>query len=151
LNGAGNHLVPWEFMFLLGLATQLMKLLLYGIANRRLNLRVLVTTNAFPSLHAVVLSCLSIVTGLDHGFRSPFFVATFIFTGVVLHDLIKVQGSVQKGQATGLFLARAIDSEEPGSWSERWVPLLSDRGHRPMHVGIGMLLGILIAIAWGAP
>ena len=78
MNGGGNHLAPWQFMFLLGIATQVLKLLLYGIANRRLNLRVLVTTNGFPSLHAVVLSCLSIVTGLDHGFRDPFFIATFI-------------------------------------------------------------------------
>lgn len=151
MNGEGNHLAPWQFMLLLGIATQLLKLVLYGIANRRINLRVLVITNGFPSLHAVVMSCLSIATGLDHGFRSPFFVATFIFTGVILHDLIKVQGSVQRGQATGLFLARAIDGEEPSSWSERWADLLSDRGHRPLHVGVGMLLGILIAIAWGAP
>ena len=56
LNGDGNHMAPWQFMFLLGIATQVLKLLLYGIANRQLNLRVLVTTNGFPSLHAVVLS-----------------------------------------------------------------------------------------------
>ena len=134
-----------------------LKLGLYGVAHRRLNLRVLVTTNGLPSLHAVVFSALAIVVGLEHGFQSPLFVASFIFAGIVLHDLIKVQGSVGRGRATGRFLARAIDDAratddptEDGTWAERWAGLLSDRGHRPLHVVAGMLLGILTALAWGA-
>lgn len=138
-------------MLLLGTATQLLKLVLYGVAHRRLNLRILVTTNGLPSLHAVVFSSLAIVVGLEHGFRSPLFVATWIFGGIVLHDLIKVQGSVGLGRATGRALARAIDDDtDEEIWSERWTGLLSDRGHRPLHVGVGMLLGFLTAFAWGA-
>jgi acid phosphatase family membrane protein YuiD len=144
-------LSAWELLFVLGIATQLLKLLIYGLANRRLNLRVLVTTNGLPSLHAVVLSCLSVIVGLDHGFRSPLFVATFLFAGVILHDLIRVQGSVQRGQATGLFLAQAIEGAEPSTWAERWAALLTDRGHRPLHIAAGMVLGLLAALAWGAP
>jgi acid phosphatase family membrane protein YuiD len=139
-------------MLLLGTLTQLLKLVLYGAVNRSLNLRVLVTTNGLPSLHAVMFSALAVLVGLDQGFGSPLFVATLVLAGIVLHDLIKVQGSVGRGRATGRFLARAIDDgAESGAWADRWAELLSDRGHRPLHVGVGMLLGALTALAWGAP
>lgn len=147
----GNPLAPWQLMLLLGAGTQLLKLALYAAVHRRLNLRVLVMTNGLPSLHAVVFMALAIVVGLDHGFGSPLFTVAWIFGGIVLHDLIKVQGSVGKGQAKGLELAQAIDESAPGGWSPRWSDLLSDRGHRPLHVGAGMLLGVLAALAWGAP
>ena len=49
-----RSLDPWQMLVLLGLAIQLLKLVLYGVANRRLNLRMLVTTNGLPSLHGVV-------------------------------------------------------------------------------------------------
>ena len=144
-----RNLAPWEMLILLGVATQVLKLVLYGIANRRLNLRVLVTTNGLPSLHGVVFMAAAISTGLDHGFGSPLFLVSWVFGGIVLHDLIKVQGSVGRGQARGLFLAQALEEEEePGPWSTRWADLLSDRGHRPLHVAAGMLLGALTALAW---
>ena len=143
-----RNLAPWQMLILLGVATQLLKLAVYGVANRRLNLRVLVTTNGLPSLHGVVFMAAAITVGLEDGFGSPLFVVAWIFGGIVLHDLIKIQGSVGRGQATGLFLARAIEVAEPGSWSARWGALLSDRGHRPLHVAAGMVLGALTAIAW---
>ena len=46
--------------------------------------------------------------------------------------------------------AKALEEAEPGSWSARWTELLSDRGHRPLHVGAGMIIGALSALAWGA-
>jgi acid phosphatase family membrane protein YuiD len=138
-------------LILLGIATQLLKLGLYGVANRRLNLRVLVTTNGLPSLHAVVFTAGAVMVGLADGFGTPLFVVAWIFGGIVLHDLIKVQGSVGRGQATGLFLARSLDVEsDPAPWTARWAALLSDRGHRPLHVAAGMLLGTLTALAWVA-
>ena len=152
LNGGDHILDPWALVLLLGTATQLLKLVLYGLARRRLNLRVLVTTNGLPSLHAVVFSALAVIVGLERGFGSPLFAATLIFGGIVLHDLIKVQGSVGRGRATGRALAQAIDDgTEETTWAQRWGGLLSDRGHRPLHVIAGMLLGALTALAWGAP
>lgn len=145
-----RNLSPWQLLILLGVATQVLKLVLYGIAHRRLNLRVLVMTNGLPSLHGVVFMAAAITTGLDHGFGSPLFIIAWVFGGIVLHDLIKVQGSVGRGQVTGLALAQAIEEEEPGSWSARWADLLSDRGHRPLHVAAGMILGALTAFAWAA-
>lgn len=145
-----KSLAPWQLLVLLGIGTQLLKLALYGAANRRLNLRILVTTNGLPSLHGVVFMALAVTVGLEHGFSSPIFTATWIFGGIVLHDLVKVQGSVGRGQATGLYLAQSIEEDEMGNWSARWADLLSDRGHRPLHVAAGMILGALTALAWGA-
>ncbi|RKZ16878.1 hypothetical protein DRQ53_05195 [bacterium] len=150
MNGPATSIAAWQVMILMGIATQLLKFLLYGVVNRKINLRLLVTAHGFPSLHAVVLSCLSILAGLEYGFHSALFVVPFVFTGIILHDMMKVHGSVHSGQVTGLFLARAFDDGEPGSWSERWASLLLDRGHRPLHVGASMTIGILSALAWGA-
>jgi acid phosphatase family membrane protein YuiD len=135
-------------LILLGVSTQLLKLALYGIAHRRVNLRILVTTNGLPSLHGVVFMAAAITAGLDQGFGSPLFIIAWVFGGIVLHDLIKVQGSVGRGQETGLYLAQALDDEEQGPWLARWTELLSDRGHRPLHVAAGMLVGALTALAW---
>jgi acid phosphatase family membrane protein YuiD len=139
---------PWQIVLLAGVGGQLLKLLLYGIASRRFSLRVLVATNGLPSLYATSFAALTTVVGRVRGAGSSEFVATAIFTGIVLHDLIRVQGTVHAGGRTALLLADSLAGAAESPFAERLRELLGDRRHRPLHIGIGLVLGTLAGLLW---
>lgn len=141
-------LAPWELVILSGVFAQALKFVLYGVANRRPSLRVLVTTNGLPSLYAVTLSCLCTVVALDQGPGSPLFAGAMVFSGVVLHDVVRVQQSVDRGWRSTAWVARSVENERSAEWLDGRLSLLRDRGHRPLHVGLGMVLGLLVGLTW---
>ena len=144
----GFDVAPYQIVILSAVFTQILKFVLYGVANRRPSLRVLVTTNGLPSLYAVTLSCLCTVVGLDQGTGSPLFAGAMVFSGVVLHDVVRVQTSVDQGWRSTAWVARSVENERGAEWLDGRLALLRDRGHRPLHVGLGMLLGLLIGLTW---
>ena len=139
---------PYELVLYCAAAAQLLKFVLYGAVNRRPSLRALVTTNGLPSLYAVVMSCLCTVVALDRGMGSPLFAGVFVFSGIVLHDIVRVQGSVNRGQLAALLLANSVVGASGPLWVERTMLLLSDRGHRPLHVMLGVGMGVMAGLAW---
>ncbi len=142
-------LPPWAMVLMTGALSQVLKFLLYGVANRELSLRVLVTTNGLPSLYAVTFGCLTTLVLLDQGYKSPMFVASFIFSGIILHDSVRLQGSMDRGGRAALLVAETM---APAPTRTRWLdllrPLLGDRRHRPLHIAVGLVLGALAAFAW---
>ena len=147
----GLQLAPYELVIVSGVLTQLVKFVLYGVANRRPSLRILVTTSGLPSFYAVTLSCLCTVVGLDVGPDSPVFAGAMVFSGVVLHDVIRVQQSVDRGWRSTALVARSYSTDRSSEWVETMAGLLRDRGHRPLHVGIGVLMGLLMGLTWSPP
>ena len=140
---------PWLVVILAGILCQLMKFLLYSLANRSLSLRILVTTNGLPSLYAVTFGCLTTMTGMDRGFFSPLFSMTIILSGIILHDAIRLQGSVDRGGRTALLVAQRFEEGDGRyRWIQQLMPLLGDRRHRPLHILIGLALGVLIGLCW---
>lgn len=137
---------PWMTVLLGALSAQLLKFFLYGVANRRLSLRILVTTNGLPSLYAVAFGCLATLIGLEHGFKSSLFTATFIFSGMVLHDSMRLRGSVDRGGRASLLVAQSVDPDVGQLWLGQLRPLLADRRHRPLHIAIGLLMGALLGL-----
>lgn len=142
------NMYPYEIVLYSTMAAQFLKFFLYGAVNRRPSLRVLVTTNGLPSLYAVMMSSLCTVVALDRGVDSPIFAGAFVFAGIVLHDIVRVQGSVDKGQRAALVLANSVGAGSGPAWAARLMPLLGDRGHRPLHVFLGVVLGLLAGLAW---
>lgn len=139
---------PYEIVLSTAVAAQVLKFVLYGAVNRRPSLRVLVTTNGLPSLYAVMMSSLCTVVAIDRGASSPIFAGAFVFSGIVLHDIVRVQGSVDKGQRAALVLANRVGNGGGPAWVARITPLLGDRAHRPLHVILGVVFGILAGMAW---
>lgn len=138
---------PWVLALIAGTLAQLLKLLLYSVANRRLALRVLGATNGLPSFYSVGLGTLVTIVAQQMGPRSPEFATCMVFGGVILHDLIRVQGSVDKGGRMALLLAESMRPGEGNLWTEQLRPLLGDRGHRPLHVLVGLGLGVVFGLA----
>jgi acid phosphatase family membrane protein YuiD len=140
---------PWLVLLLGAFATQILKFCLYGIANRRLSLRILVTTSGLPSLYAVAFGCLTTLVGLELGFKSSLFTATFIFSGMVLHDSIRLRGSIDRGGRASLLVAQSVDPDVGNQWLGQMRPFLGDRRHRPLHIVVGLVFGILLGVASG--
>jgi len=141
-------IAPWALAMFVGIFGQLLKFLLYGVANRRFSLRVLVATNGMPSLYALVFGCLSTMVLLEHGLRSPIYVACFVLSGMILHDSIRLRGSMDRGSEATHLLLRSMATEGGHGWLDQVRPFLGDRRHRPLHVFVGLVLGSLCGLLW---
>jgi acid phosphatase family membrane protein YuiD len=141
----------WLLVMAVGAVCQLVKLLLYGLAQRRLQLRALVTANGLPSLYGAAFGCLTTLVALSHGVASPAFTLVALFSGIVLHDAMRVQLTAGAGGRRARDLAGSFEEmggHEAG-WLERLRPSLAERGHRPAHVAVGAMLGLLAALGFG--
>jgi len=142
------NLSPWLAIILTGAIAQFAKFVLYGLANRSFSLRMLVTANGLPSLYGMTFGCLMTLVLLEQGLRSPMFVSTFIFSGIVLHDSIRLRGSVDRGGQASLLVAKGLEDVRAEMWLSRLRPLLGDRRHRPLHVIAGITWGGLLGLLW---
>jgi len=117
--------------------------LLYGVANRRLSLRALVATSGLPSTYAVTFSTLTTIVAMEQGLWSPVFVVTLVFSGIVLHDVIRVRGSVDRGGQTALLVAEHLDND--GLIAEQYRGIRPAPGYPacPEHTEKGLLWDLL--------
>jgi hypothetical protein len=62
----------------------------------------------------------------------------------VLHDAVRVKGSMDRGGRAALLVAQSVNE---GRGNSRWLaqlrPWLGDRQHRPLHIVVGLALGVL--------
>ena len=122
---------------------QLLKLIIEVIRNRKLDLRVLVTTGGMPSSHSALVTALATGVGQTIGWSSSEFALATVFAIIVMYDAAGVRQAAGK-QAR--ILNQMIDElfyEHPEFNQDRLKELL---GHTPFQVIAGSALGI--AIAW---
>ena len=76
------------------LASQLFKVVFYSLKERRLRLDYFISTGGMPSAHTAFVSALTVSLGLYHGFASEFFTVAFVFSVIIVYDLVRVRGAV---------------------------------------------------------
>jgi acid phosphatase family membrane protein YuiD len=76
------------------LASQLFKVVFYSLRERRLRLDYFISTGGMPSAHTAFVSALTVSLGLYHGFASEFFAVAFVFSVIIVYDLVRVRGAV---------------------------------------------------------
>jgi acid phosphatase family membrane protein YuiD len=76
------------------LASQLFKVVFYSLRERRLRLDYFISTGGMPSAHTAFVSALTVSLGLHHGFASEFFAVAFVFSVIIVYDLVRVRGAV---------------------------------------------------------
>jgi geranylgeranyl diphosphate synthase type II len=148
---AGAHwtqLPIWTLTLLCGVLTQVIKLVIYSLARRRFDLRMLVTSAGLPSLHGSVFTCLTALLALRLGWSAGETAAGLVFSVIILHDAIRIKGASQEQRAA---LGELIAARPPGDQEAGLTFLLEEPAHRPFHVAMGMLLGLLFALACGTP
>ena len=135
-----HYLLP---AFLAWAIAQVTKVIIYSIAQRRLNLRVLAETGGMPSSHSAVVVALATRVGIDTGLSSvPFALAT-VFAAVVMYDAAGVRRAVSlQARVLNRMLTEMIEAQHVNE--SRLRELI---GHTPFEVFVGALLGALSAIS----
>jgi acid phosphatase family membrane protein YuiD len=139
-----GRLPIWVLVVLCGAAAQLLKFLLYTARERRPALHVLGESIGLPSLHAAVLTCLTVLLGARLGWSATVTAVSLVFSVLVVHDTIRLKGASQKQRVV---LRRLVAATAPeGRFQAQLADLLHDRWHRPLHVAIGVLFGLSFAL-----
>jgi acid phosphatase family membrane protein YuiD len=137
----------WVLVLLCGAATQVTKLVLYSVVERRLALHVLGESVGLPSLHASVLTCLTTLLTLQYGWQATMTGLSLVLTVIVLHDVMRVKGASQAQNAVLAQLVAYIP--QAGSLQRGVTSLLTSFAHQPFHVAMGALYGLIFALATG--
>lgn len=125
------------------LSTQVFKLILNTMREKRFDFRWLVGTGGMPSAHTAGAMALCTATGLKLGFNSDLFAITAIFAVITMFD---AQGMRRSIGHQAIVLNKIIDDIH---WQgkireERLKELI---GHTPIEVFVGAIIGILIAVS----
>ncbi|MBD2209910.1 divergent PAP2 family protein [Calothrix sp. FACHB-156] len=124
------------------LIAQSMKLVIELVKNRKLNVRVLVTTGGMPSAHSALVTSLATGVGQTLGWASPDFALATIFAIIVMYDAAGVrQAAGKQARILNQMIDELFDEKHDFS-QDRLKELL---GHTPVQVIAGSALGITIS------
>jgi acid phosphatase family membrane protein YuiD len=76
------------------LVSQLFKVVFYSLKERRFRPDYFISTGGMPSAHTAFVTALTVSLGLYHGFASEFFAVAFVFSAIIIYDLVRVRGAV---------------------------------------------------------
>lgn len=125
------------------LIAQSMKLVIELVKNRKLNVRVLVTTGGMPSAHSALVTSLATGVGQTLGWASPDFALATIFAIIVMYDAAGVrQAAGKQARILNQMIDELFDEKHDFS-QDRLKELL---GHTPVQVIAGSALGITISL-----
>lgn len=140
-------LIEWNPPLVLALlavvTVQLFKFTFTWVAKRRIDFRRLTGTGGMPSTHSASVAALTTSIGIATDWRSPLFSVTVFFSIIVLYDAAGVrreagrQARVLNGIIDDLKAHHHVEGE-------RLRELL---GHTGLEVFIGVVYGVLLAVA----
>ena len=123
------------------LIAQSLKLVIELVKNRKLNVRVLVTTGGMPSAHSALVTSLATGVGQTLGWASPDFALATVFAIIVMYDAAGVrQAAGKQARILNQMIDELFDEKHDFS-QDRLKELL---GHTPVQVIAGSALGITI-------
>lgn len=122
-------------------AAQVVKTILYFMANRKLSLERLVGSGGMPSAHSAAISAFTAAAWLTYGAGSFEFAVSFIFAIIVMYDACSVRRAVGE-HARLLNECRCILTEECVAEEKQQVLI----GHTPFQVIVGSLVGVVSAV-----
>ncbi|BAY99475.1 hypothetical protein NIES37_34580 [Tolypothrix tenuis PCC 7101] len=124
------------------LIAQSMKLVIEIVKNRKLNVRVLVTTGGMPSAHSALVTSLATGVGQTLGWSSPDFALATVFAIIVMYDAAGVrQAAGKQARILNQMIDELFDDKHDFT-QDRLKELL---GHTPVQVIAGSALGITIS------
>jgi len=121
---------------------QVIKILLELIRNKRLNLRLLMSSGGMPSSHSSFVTAVTTVIGLTEGFDSPIFALGAIVSLIVMYDASGVRRAA--GNQAKVINDLIASIENPNIKLDK--KLKEMLGHTPVQVAAGAVLGITIAL-----
>ena len=144
LDVLGIFSTPWFWSAFTGWTlSQSAKMLAGFIQTRRLDVRYLVSTGGMPSAHSAMTCGLAASIGLTEGFGSVAAILAFSFAGVTMFDAAGVRRAA--GQQARILNQMIDDLFVDHHFSEQRLKELL--GHTRLEVFVGLILGVLCAIA----
>ena len=128
--------------FIACIISQLTKIILGTIEQRRFDFRWFIGTGGMPSTHAAGVTALTTSVGLHVGVDSALFAATLVFTIITLFDAQGVrrwsgrQAQVLNKIMEDMYFKRRIQEQRLKELS----------GHTPFEVLVGMVVGFVTAV-----
>lgn len=119
------------------LLSQMVKVVGRSVRERGLTLKPFTQSGGMPSAHTAFVTSLALSVGIRAGFGSEAFSVALVLAAVVIHDAVRVRGTLQE-------LVGIIKMSDP---SERARNLPDTIGHSPAEV----VAGILFALVCGVP
>jgi acid phosphatase family membrane protein YuiD len=137
-----NHILLVSFVA--WLVAQTLKVLIFLLMERRLDLWRLVSMGGMPSSHSALVSALATSIGVEDGVRSTTFALAVIFAAVVMYDAAGIRQAVS---AQARILNRLLDEYFKHQRLDE-VRLRELLGHTRIEVLIGAFLGIGAGLIW---
>ena len=123
---------------------QVLKVLVFLVTERRLNLGLLVSAGGMPSSHATLVAGLATAVGIQHGVSSSLFAVALVFAAIVMYDAAGVRRAVGIQARLLNQIMEELFAGHPISQTR----LLELVGHTPFQVLVGAALGIGLAWLW---
>lgn len=126
---------------------QVIKMILYAVINKELDMTRLMGDGGMPSAHSATVTAVAAMTGLLCGFGSPLFALACILAIIVMHDAMGVR--LETGKQAKLLNEMVTLLEALGQPKLSMEKKLKEFvGHTPSQVMAGMLLGIVVAVVY---
>jgi len=131
---------PYLITILLAwLGAHIVKFIISSINNEKQTIRsYLFISGGMPSAHSAAVVAMATIIGLKDGFDSGLFGLATLFAVIVMYDAMKVRRSSGEQGAAILKLIKEVNTKIQ-------FPKVA-KGHTPMEVGFGALLGATIGI-----
>ncbi len=137
----------WMIVLLGVVGGQGLKLALYSLTQRRLQLAVLGQSAGLPSVHAVVGALLLALCVVRLGWRAAETSVALVFLVITVFDAMRVRGAAQRQRR--LVHDLVLLAPEAGIWRRRVAGYLDILAHTPIHVAAGVVWGFLFALVLG--
>lgn len=138
--------LPLVIAILSQVSSQVFKVVLYSVTERRIALDRFVNAGGIPSAHTAFVTALAAAIGLQRGVTSDLFAIAAVFAAIVVYDSFRLRGHVQR-HAEVLNRLLAPRRELPGSGGDgRGEPLSEHVGHSLPEVAAGIVWGLMFAV-----
>lgn len=125
------------------LIAQILKLIINLVANRSLDLRLMLSSGGMPSSHsALVCATVAAVARID-GFSSTTFAVAAALALIVMYDACNVRRAAGEQAKVLNYIVEHWEEMSPAMVGQELKELL---GHTPLQVFMGALLGL--AVGW---
>jgi acid phosphatase family membrane protein YuiD len=128
--------------------TQTVKVLICTIKEKKFNPKRIVGEGGMPSGHTATVMAAMTMCGLIEGFDTPLFALAGVFAIVVIKDAVGVRLEVTKHAAVINRLAEEVNSNLDEDKKIKTDSLKRLVGHTPAEVGVGAVVGIIVAILY---
>jgi acid phosphatase family membrane protein YuiD len=131
------------------LISQVIKVILNAIINRKFSIERLFGDGGMPSGHSATVTSAAIMCGWIYGFDSVFFGIACVLAIIVMHDATGVRREAGKHAVAINEMVETLNSKTEGEEDDIHIAKLKEFvGHTHKQVIVGFILGIIIAMVY---